>query len=766
MMKWRPWPPLLSKKYEVKLVVRRLEGVPVVALSSGNDPLHADAEKDHRVAVEIRWKGPKISLGSFRRTVKRNFTREEGLGLGNGVVLWDEEFQDVCSLSGYKENVFHPWEIGFTVLNGLNPGPKSKVPVIGTASLNLAEFASASEVKDYELNIPLTVSWSAVEPRPSLCISLSLVELRTAQELTESVQRPIASVPSPPRTEEVPSGEKDELSALKAGLRKVKIFTDYVSIRRAKKSREEDASEGRSEEGDYTYHFDSDSLDEFEEGESDEVREDSAVRKSFSYGSLAYANCAGGSVYSNKMNNDGDEDWIYYSHRKSDVGCSHKEDSIASVSEPYLVQNSKRSILPWKKRKLNFRSPKAKGEPLLKKAYGDEGGDDIDFDRRQLTSDESIAFGWHKTDEDSSANRSSVSEFGDDNFAIGNWEQKEIMSRDGHMKLETEIFFASIDQRSERAAGESACTALVAVIADWFQNNHDLMPIKSQFDCLIREGSLEWRNLCENETYRERFPDKHFDLETVLQAKIRSLSVVPGKSFVGFFHPDEKEEGRFDFLHGAMSFDSMWDEISHASQCLGNGEPQVYIVSWNDHFFVLKVESEAYYIIDTLGERLFEGCNQAYILKFDKNTTIYKLPSSVQLSEQKPVDDQQMEPKNQLAEQSNAKEDGGSTEDGSVVAEPEEVVKKEVEEEVVCRGKESCKEYIKKFLAAIPIRELQADIKRGLMASTPLHQRLQIEFHYTQLQQPQALEITMGNASPTATLPPVVEIAVTEVATV
>jgi len=50
----------------------------------------------------------------------------------------------------------------------------------------------------------------------------------------------------------------------------------------------------------------------------------------------------------------------------------------------------------------------------------------------------------------------------------------------------------------------------------------------------------------------------------------------------------------------------------------------------------------------------------------------------------------------------------------------------------VLKGKDACKEYIKSFLAAIPIRELQADIKKGLMASTPLHHRLQIEFHYTE----------------------------------
>ncbi|KAG7961541.1 hypothetical protein I3843_09G022600 [Carya illinoinensis] len=617
-------------------------------------------------------------------------------------------------------------------LQGLNrcQGTKNKVPVVGTASLNLSEYAAAADQKEFELNIPLTHSGNAVEPSPSLCISLSLLELRTAQETTEPVQRLTVSVPSPTQSGEIVSTEKDELSAIKAGLRKVKIFTGYVSARRAKKAcREDEGSEGRcsarSEDGEYNYPFDTDSLEEFEDRESDEGKESTSVRKSFSYGSLAYANYAGGSFYSSMRINNEDEDWVYYSNRKSDVGCSVIEDSTTSVSEPSLLQSSKRSILPWRKRKLSFRSPKAKGEPLLKKAYGEEGGDDIDFDRRQLSSDESLPLGWHKTEEDSSANRSSVSEFGDDNFAIGSWEQKEFTSRDGHMKLETQVFFASIDQRSEQAAGESACTALVAVIADWFQNNHDLMPIKSQFDSLIREGSLEWRNLCENETYMERFPDKHFDLETVLQAKIRPLSVVTGKSFIGFFHPEGMDEGRFDFLHGAMSFDNIWDEISRTGlECPGNDEPQVYIVSWNDHFFILKVEPEAYYIIDTLGERLYEGCNQAYILKFDRSTVIYKMSN---VAEEQTA----AEPKNQMA---NMKEDSPVA--GVVVTKLEEPLKIEEEGEVVCRGKESCKEYIKSFLAAIPLRELQVDIKKGLMTSTPIHHRLQIEFHYTQFLNP------------------------------
>ncbi|GKV29722.1 hypothetical protein SLEP1_g38625 [Rubroshorea leprosula] len=744
MMRWRPWPPLVSRKYEVRLVVRRLEGCDL-------------AEKWERLAVEIRWKGPKAALSSLRRTVKKNCTKEVN-GVGeNGIIEWNEEFLNHCTLTAYKDNVFHPWEITFTLSNDLNQGQRGKVPVIGTGSMNLAEYASAAEEKEFELSIPLSLSTGAAEPCTQLYVLLSMLELRAAaQEVVEPVQRAIVPVVSPTRAGETVLVEKDEVSALKASLRKVKIFTEYVSTRRAKKAcREEEGSEGRcSARSDGEYPFDSDSLDDFEDGESDEGKQDAAVRKSFSYGTLAYANYAGGSFYSSMRINGEDEDLVYYSHRKSDVGSSHVEDSAASAFDPSLLQSTKRSILPWRKRKLSFRSPKAKGEPLLKKANGEEGGDDIDYDRRQLSSDEALSLG------DSSGNCSSVSEFGDDNFAIGSWEQKEVVSRDGHMKLQAKVFFATIDQRSERAAGESACTALVAVIADWFQNNRGLMPIKSQFDSLIREGSLEWRNLCENETYRERFPDKHFDLETVLQAKVHSLSVMPRKSFIGFFHPEGMDEGTFDLLRGAMSFDNIWDEISRsAAECPSNSEPQLYIVSWNDHFFILKVEPEAYYIIDTLGERLYEGCNQAYILKFDSSTLIHKLPNVAQSSaDEKPTGDQQMAATS--VESKSPQVQPVSGKDGSIAA--SEVTDYEESSdgnaEVVCQGKECCKEYIKSFLAAIPIRELQVDIKKGLMASTPLHHRLQIEFQYTEL-----AEISTFPMMTTAT-PPSIEFPFTEVA--
>ncbi|CAN6287392.1 unnamed protein product [Urochloa humidicola] len=717
MMRW-PRPPA-ARKFRVRLVVRRAEGLPppapAAAAESAASPEReaAGAAPPRAVAAEVRWKGPRSSaLGSLRRAaVRRNRTR------GEAEAAWEEEFESVVTLAAASQRegaAFQPWELAFCVFSDINVGPKNKPSILGTASLNLADYASAAE-EVIEIILPLSVPGGEPESAPSLHFTLSMVELRAVQETSDASQRP-ASLPLSPSSSDSLPGGKDEVSVIKAGLRKVKILTDLVSTRRSKKTCQDD--EGGEDKlcvnsDGAEYPCDTESLDDdLDDRVQEDAIGDSTIRKSFSYGSLQSVNYVGGLVYAHAKIDGEHDDWIYYSHRKSDVGY-HVEKILPSNAEGTVLPTAKRSILPWRKRKLSLRSLKAKGEPLLKKAYGEEGGDDIDYDRRLLTSsDESVSEG--SRGEDGSAN-GMVSEFGDDNFVVGNWEFKEIISRDGNMKLSSQVFFASIDQRSERAAGESACTALVAVIADWFQANQNMMPIQSQFDSLIREGSLEWRNLCDNETYRERFPDKHFDLETVLHAKIRPLTVSPSKSFIGFFQPEgDDDTSGFDFLNGAMSFDSIWDEITQAAEFSSSDNPNLYIVSWNDHFFLLKVEHDACYIIDTLGERLHEGCNQAYILKFDDSTTIHKVQA-----EKKPSSPDSSGPLKDSSgpESSSTDQDSGN----------------DIEENVlVSKGKESCKEYIKSFLAAIPIRELQVDIKKGLMASTPLHHRLQIEFHYTQ----------------------------------
>lgn len=131
---------------------------------------------------------------------------------------------------------------------------------------------------------------------------------------------------------------------------------------------------------------------------------------------------------------------------------------------------------------------------------------------------------------------------------------------------------------------------------------------------------------------------------------------------------------------------------------------------------------------DTLGERLYEGCNQAYILKFDKDATIKRVPKDTKSSEE-----------NNSKASDKAAPGANPFEGTSVVY--------RVEEGTVYRGNVPCNEYIKSFLAAIPVRELHTDIRKGLMASTPPHHRLQVEFHYTRLLKPQEAEFAAGEVT-------------------
>uniref|UniRef100_A0A0E0JF46 C2 NT-type domain-containing protein n=1 Tax=Oryza punctata TaxID=4537 RepID=A0A0E0JF46_ORYPU len=263
-----------------------------------------------------------------------------------------------------------------------------------------------------------------------------------------------------------------------------------------------------------------------------------------------------------------------------------------------------------------------------------------------------------------------------DDDPAGSWETREFTSRDAETKLRTPVFFASIDQRDDSAGGESACTALVAVLAAALHANHPTMPTRPELDALIRDGSSEWRRLCDDEAHMARFPNRHFDLDTVLAARARPIAVQHDRAFVGFFQPES-----FASLSGAMSFDDIWREITASSS---TAEADVYIVSWNDHFFVLKVEGDCYYVVDTLGERLFEGCDKAYMLRFDATSEMRSSSSSPPEKE---------------------------------------------EEEVIVTGKECCREFIKRFLAAIPLRE-ELEMERKGCADAP-HRRLQIEFHFT-----------------------------------
>ncbi|KAI3748672.1 hypothetical protein L6452_11925 [Arctium lappa] len=374
-------------------------------------------------------------------------------------------------------------------------------------------------------------------------------------------------------------------------------------------------------------------------------------------------------------------------HESIEYGKQGKEQSLSyeGAEKTKLMR-----LLSW-----NIRKPR--DAPLLNKAYGGIGGDDIDNARRSLLS-------YLKPRQDLVKSDQKPSEFcGSDRFEVGKWEKKRVKSRDGKLELQTEIFLATIDQRSEKALGGGACTVIATVIADWLHQNPNTLPLRCEFDKLIRDGSKEWRNLCKEETHKGKFQDQHFDLDTVIQAQIRPLKVISEKSYVGFFKLENTNN--LDLLQDAMSFDSMWDELQHGESTT---EECVYIVSWNDHFFVLKKENTAIYMIDTLGERLTEGCNKAYMLKFNEDSMIQNVQQETNISK--------------------LEAEKGLDNHSSVIREEHD---QENDPGFVCKGTACCKEFIKGFLAAIPLGELQNSVEKGINGKAPLHQLLQIEFQYT-----------------------------------
>lgn len=64
------------------------------------------------------------------------------------------------------------------MVQGLNQGAKNKFPlIIGTASLNLGEYASSLEQKEFELIVPLMVSAGATKPGLQLCVCVFRAKL-------------------------------------------------------------------------------------------------------------------------------------------------------------------------------------------------------------------------------------------------------------------------------------------------------------------------------------------------------------------------------------------------------------------------------------------------------------------------------------------------------------------------------------------------------------------------------------------------------------
>ncbi|GBG88966.1 hypothetical protein CBR_g48576 [Chara braunii] len=603
------WPLRSSccKKFSVTLKVASLHGLPL-----------GDDERSAAVLVDVKWKGAKGgSLGSrFRRNPKRARTKLQPLREDSA--NWNFELQHECIFTEGKAAGYEPWEVCFVVRkmvtgsfkNGVcvqTPiGHADKLTVAGTAVMDLAKVASCAQLRLEHIDVPITCLPPFGDVKDAfLVVEVSLTELRDNGASLDAAQRSF----SLPHSSDLSSEGK------KHGEESSRWYV--VQIKRIWHRLDPSHSQEMHNSGSELSGSDPDSA-----GEEDMADDD--VMKSMGYNTIAGMNIAAQESLGSSSADDFERD----SEADENAALTQPRGPFDLLPPPPLLPvtpelsvdppaSSTLSLLPWRKRKLRFRSPRARGKPLLAKSIaGDEGGDDIDWDRRHSDSAIGDFSQWpvlrrSASEGDISTDGLYGKRGGTELFdPVGEWETKLLASRDGHSKIQGRVFFASFDQRSESAAGESACTALVVVVADWLHKHPDRMPSRLEFDTLIREGSAEWRKLCEVEAYRARFPDRHFDLETIVSANVRPVRVVPEKSFVGFFRPEGTGES-YDFLEGAMSFDDIWEEVEKAG-------PAIYIVSWNDHFFVLKVESSSKcYIIDTLGERLYEGCTCAYMLQFD-----------------------------------------------------------------------------------------------------------------------------------------------------
>lgn len=600
--------------------------------------------------VRIEWVGPRKAY-LLRGAIQRNCTSKQSAH-PDGSVTWNECFDHHCKLKPRDSKGFRRWMINLQILEFGSASNRPASIIESKSKVDIAAFACPTANSEQIVKFPVKycINGSTSTHVATLTMKLSFFEIQS--EHTNSTVHPISP--------------KLLLPSLSSCIRFQNQTDDkgFINIEEQagiEFSRDWNCSPVKSNGS--------------SNSESDEESE-------LTYRNLAMTNLLSSDTLCENFNNKKDENW--------DAG---DPPNYQVKQKPSLIR-----LLSWNKCNHSFRVPNfPRGTPLLNKANGEDGGDDIDNDRRcQLASSQPRC-------SQGESDSGSCAFTGSDRFEIGTWEKRKLVSRDGKLELETEIFLASIDQRSERASGEGACTVLAVTIADWLHQNPEILPLRCQLDKLVREGSSEWRNLCESVVHMKEFLDQHFDLDTVLQEQVRPLTVIPEKSYVGFFEL-ENMPNRLEFLKGAMSFDSIWEELGRSERTI---EKEIYIVSWNDHFFVLKVEVNVIYIIDTLGERLFEGCNKAFILKFNIESKVFKAPRERRKRE---VDSEAI------------------TENHSTNAGEEDETS---HRELVCQGKSTCKEFIKGFLAALPLRELQADIEKKIIGEAPLHHRLQIEFHYT-----------------------------------
>ena len=102
VMKW-PLRQFTSKKYQVNVVLNRLEGLSIAETSK-------EQHEETKLFVDLKWKGPKGALGSRFRSMKREKTNALPVE-DSGCITWNQEFEHVCLLTSDRLGVFQPWHV-------------------------------------------------------------------------------------------------------------------------------------------------------------------------------------------------------------------------------------------------------------------------------------------------------------------------------------------------------------------------------------------------------------------------------------------------------------------------------------------------------------------------------------------------------------------------------------------------------------------------------------------------------------------------------
>ena len=183
--------------------------------------------------------------------------------------------------------------------------------------------------------------------------------------------------------------------------------------------------------------------------------------------------------------------------------------------------------------------------------------------------------------------------------------------------VNAEVCFGTFDQRSVMAGGASACAVLAVANAAWLHSRPDKLPTTPKLDELMRRGCAAWRVLC-TKPAAGAFPGGRFDLAAALAAppamsSLPRLELAPGGSFVAFLQPPGCLPGV------CATLDAMQEAAASLEACLEAGShaaPAAAVLSMLDHHVALRFETNgSVLLVDTLGDRLFEGNTRSYVLR-------------------------------------------------------------------------------------------------------------------------------------------------------